>query len=100
MGHAPVFLYTLGLLLFGWPLQSFHHVLNVIREPLLGPLHSYDLYHILANMSAVTLACILLRFVMLLVGNTRSPRVSETMQATFVMENGKNGSVGFIWDIG
>jgi hypothetical protein len=51
-------------------------------------------------MSDVTSAFIFLRFARLLVGDTESPRVRETMQATFVMASGKNGSSGLIWGIG
>jgi hypothetical protein len=43
------------------------------------------------------LACILLRFARLLKGDSGSPRVRETMQATFVMESRENGSAGLIW---
>jgi hypothetical protein len=52
------------------------------------------------NRSDVTLACILLRFVRLLVGDTGSTRVRGTMLAIFVMESGENGSAGLTWDIG
>jgi hypothetical protein len=48
----------------------------------------------------VTSAHILLRFARLLVGDTGSPRVRGTMQATFVMESRENGSAGLIWDTG
>jgi hypothetical protein len=100
VGRTLVFLYLLGLLLRGLALVRFTHVLNVIREPLLGPPHSHTLYHIPANRSDATLSRIFLRFARLLVGNTGSPRVRGIMQAIFVMENMENGSVGLIWDIG
>jgi hypothetical protein len=38
--------------------------------------------------------------VRLLVGDTGSTKVRETMQATFLMGSMENGSVGLIWDIG
>jgi hypothetical protein len=72
---------------------------NVIREPLLGPPHSYTLYHTPANTSDVTSAHILLKFVRLLVGHTGSLKVRETMQAICVMERRENGSAELIWDI-
>jgi hypothetical protein len=100
MGCAPVFLYTLDSYFLGWPLQGFPHVLNVIRETLLGPPHSHTLYHTLTNRWDVTSAHILLRFGRLVVGDTESPRVRETMQATIVMGSGENGSARLIWDIG
>jgi hypothetical protein len=74
--------------------------LKGVREPLLGPLHNHILYQTPVNRLDVTLAPILLRFVMLLVGHTGSPRVRETMQAIFVMESRENDSVGVIWYIG
>jgi hypothetical protein len=88
MGCTPALLYTLGLLPFGLPLQGFSHVLNVIREPLLGPLHSYTLYHEPTNRSDVTLVHILPRLARLLVSDTKSPRVKKTVQTTFVIKSG------------
>jgi hypothetical protein len=83
-------------------LQGFPHVLNVIRELFVGleEILSHTLYHTPANRLDVTLAGIFLRFVRLLVGDPGSPKVRETMQATFVMESRENGSSGLIWDIG
>jgi hypothetical protein len=77
-----------------WPLQGVPHVLNVIREPLLGHPHSHTLYHAPASRSDVTLAHILLRFVRLLVGDTGDPRVRGTTQPIFVTESRENGSAG------
>jgi hypothetical protein len=51
-------------------------------------------------MSDVTLACILPWFARLPISNTGSPRIRETIQATFVMESEKSRSAGLIWDIG
>jgi hypothetical protein len=65
----------------------FLHVLNVLREPLLGPPHSHTLYPSPTNRSSVTSTHILPRFVRLLVNNSESPRVKKTIQATFVMES-------------
>jgi hypothetical protein len=84
----------------GWPLQGFPHVLNVIKEPLLGPLHSHTLYHTPINRSDVTSAHTLLQFARLLVGDAGSPTVRGTMQAIFVMERGENGSSRLIRDTG
>jgi hypothetical protein len=66
---------------------------------MLGPPHSHTLYHTPINSSDVTSACIHLRFVRLLVGDTGSPRVRGTMPAIFVMERGENGSAALTWDI-
>jgi hypothetical protein len=59
MGLTPSLLYTLGLLPLGLALVRFPHVVNVIRVPLLGPLHSHALYHVPINRSDVTSAHIL-----------------------------------------
>jgi hypothetical protein len=97
---APLFSPTyLDSYFLDWSLQVFPHVLNVIRQPLLESLHNHIVYHTSTNRSDVTLASNL-RFARLLVGNTGSPRVKGTMQDVFVMESGKNGSTGFIWNIG
>jgi hypothetical protein len=86
-GCTPFLFYTLGLLPFGLAHTRFSHVLNVIREPLLGPPHSHTLYHAPTNKSSVTLAHILPRFVRLLVSDTKNPRIKKTIQATFVLES-------------
>jgi hypothetical protein len=86
--------------LLGWLLQSFPHVLSVIREPLLEPPCSHILYHTPTNRLDVTSAHILLRFARLLVGDTGSPRVRGTKQVTFAMESDKSGSAGPIWTLG
>jgi hypothetical protein len=99
MGRAPV-CYILGLLSFGLILAKFPHVLNVIREPLLGSPCSHILYHTPTNGLNVTSAHILLRFVRLQVSDTGSPRVRGTMQAIFAMESKKSGSAGPTRDIG
>jgi hypothetical protein len=99
MGHTPAFLYTLGLLPFGLALSSFPPSTECYKRAFLGDLH-HTLYHTSTNGSDVTLAHILFMFVRLLVGNTGSPRVRGTMQATFIMESRENGSAGLIWDIG
>jgi hypothetical protein len=75
--------------LLSWPLQGFPHVLNVIRELLLGPPHSHILYHAPTNRLGVTLAHILPRFARLPVTDTKSPRVKKTMHATFITERGQ-----------
>jgi hypothetical protein len=77
MGCTPALLYTPGLLPFGWPLQGFLLVLNIITEPLLGYPHSHTLYHAPTNRSGVISAPLLPRFVRLLVSNTKSPRVKK-----------------------
>jgi hypothetical protein len=100
MGSAPVFLYTLGLLLFGSALARFLPCAECYKRSLLGSPHSHTLYHTPTNRLDAASAHILRRFARLLVGDTGSPRVRETMQATFVMESGENGSAGLIWDIG
>jgi hypothetical protein len=71
--------------LLGWPLQGFPHVLNVIREPLLGPLHSHTLYYTPTNRSD----CILLRLSRLLLGDTGSPQ-SKGNNAGYIC-HGKQG---------
>jgi hypothetical protein len=60
-------------------------VLNVIRDLMLGPLHSHIFYHAPTNRSSITLAHILPRFARLPVRNTKNPRVKKTMQAIFVL---------------
>jgi hypothetical protein len=96
MGCTPVLLYTLGLLPFGLALARFPHVLNVIKEPLLGPPHSHTLYHAPINRLGVTSAPILPRFARLLVSSTKSPRVKKTMQATFALHHGKQGDGSYL----
>jgi hypothetical protein len=100
MGWTPLSFTCLDSYLLGWLLQSFPQVLNVIRQPLLGPPHSHILYHTPTNRSDVTLAHILPRFVRLLVSNTGSCRVRGTMQTIFAMESEESGFAGPIWDIG
>jgi hypothetical protein len=78
--------------LLGWPLQGFPHVLNVVREPLLGPPHSHTLYHPPTNKSGVSSAHILPRFVRLPVSDTESPRVRK-IQDTFVIKSRVMGLV-------
>jgi hypothetical protein len=93
--HAPQFSSTcLGSYLLGWPLQGFPHVLNVIREPLLGLLHSHTLYHTLANRSDVTSAHICLGFVRLLVGDTGGPR-GKQCRPQLSWKVGRMGLLGF-----
>jgi hypothetical protein len=85
---VPLFSSThLDSYLLGCPLQGFPHVLNVIRELLLGPPHSHTLYQAPTNRLGVTSAHILPGFVRLLVSDPKSPRVKKTMQATFVVES-------------
>jgi hypothetical protein len=93
MGRTPALLYTLGLLPLGLALARFPHVLNVTRQPLLGPPHSHTLCHAPTNKLVVTSAHILPRFARLPVSNTKGPRVRKTMQATFVMESRAMGLV-------
>jgi hypothetical protein len=104
VGCTPALLYILGLLPLGWLLQSFPHVLNVIREALLGLPRSYTLYHTSANSSDVTSACILLRFARLQVSHTGSPsvypRIRGTIEATFAMESEESGSLDLYGTLG
>jgi hypothetical protein len=93
MGHTPALLYTLERLPFGFTRARFPYILNSIREPLLGPLHSHTLYYAPTNRSGVTSTHILPRFTRLPESNTKSPRVKKTMQATFVV---KSEVMGFI----
>jgi hypothetical protein len=62
--------------LLDWSLQGFSHVLDVIREPLLRPLHSHTLYHATTNRSDVKLV---IRLIRLLIHDTKSPRVKKTI---------------------
>jgi hypothetical protein len=77
--------------------KSFPQVLNVIREPFLGPPHSHILYHTPTSRSDVTLAHIILSMPL---RDTGSCRLRRTVQATFAMESEKSVSAGPIWGIG
>jgi hypothetical protein len=61
--------------------------MKIVREPLLGPPQSHILYYAPNNRLGVTSAHRLPRFARLLVSDSTSPRVKETMQATFVIKS-------------
>jgi hypothetical protein len=85
--------------LLGWPLQGFPHVLNVTREPLLGPLHSHTLYHAPTNRSGVTSAHMLPRFARLLVSNTKSPRVKHNTGYICHGKQGNGSCLGSMFEV-
>jgi hypothetical protein len=96
MQPVPVFFYTLRLLPFGLALARFLPCTECYKRAFFG---TSAQPHFVFNRSDIISDHILIRFGRLLVGDTGNPRVRETMQATFVMESGENGSAGSIWDI-
>jgi hypothetical protein len=93
MGCTPALLYTLGLLPFGLALTRFSPCTKCSKRAIVGTatqpyLVSYTHQHVRCKIGSYTP-----RLMRLLVNDTESPKVKQTMQTTFVIKAGLMGLI-------